>query len=114
MPHQRLLIKLKAHGHGIGNGITDWIEQCHGWLTEDSVLSNRLLNWPKLLEVYADGFYSIFVPECVPYIIPHMFHTKNVIYSLKILCFRPLLISFTHQNSGTNCMINMARVRFAH
>ena len=36
-------------------------------------LGNRLLNWPKLLEVYADGFYSIFVPECVPYIIPHMF-----------------------------------------
>ena len=35
-------------------------------------------------------------------------------YSLKMLCFRPLLISFIHQNSGTDCMINMARVRFAH
>ena len=34
---------------------------------------NRLLNWPKLLRLYADGIYSIFVPECVPYIIPHMF-----------------------------------------
>ena len=79
----------------------------------DYVLGNRLLNWPKLLEVYADGFYSIFVPEYVPYIIPHIFHTQNFIY-LKILCFRPLLISFTHQNSETNCMINMARVRFAY
>ena len=38
-----------------------------------SCLGNRLLNWPKLLRFYADGFYSIFVPECVPYIIPHMF-----------------------------------------
>ena len=28
MPHQRLLLKLKAHG--IGDGIIDWIEQ---WLT---------------------------------------------------------------------------------
>ena len=28
MPHQRLLLKLKAHG--IGDGITDWIE----WLTD--------------------------------------------------------------------------------
>ena len=26
----------------------------------------------------------------------------------------PLLTSFTNQNSGTNCMINMARARFAH
>ena len=32
VPHQRLLLKLKAHG--IGDGIIDWIEQ---WLT-DSVL----------------------------------------------------------------------------
>ena len=39
---------------------------------------------------------------------------KKFIYSLKILCFRRLLISFTHQNSGTDCMINMARVRFVH
>ena len=36
-------------------------------------LGNRLLNWPKLLGLYAVGFSSIFVPECVPYIIPHMF-----------------------------------------
>ena len=43
-----------------------------------------------------------------------MFQLKKFIYSLKILCFRPLLISFPHQNSGTDCMINMARVRFAH
>ena len=33
-----------------------------------------LVQCSKLLEVYADGFYSIFVPECVPYIIPHMLH----------------------------------------
>ena len=29
MPHQRLLLKLKAHG--IGDGTVDWIEQ---WLTD--------------------------------------------------------------------------------
>ena len=29
VPHQRLLFKLKAHG--IGDSITDWIEQ---WLTD--------------------------------------------------------------------------------
>ena len=29
VPHQRLLLKLKAHG--IGDSITDWIEQ---WLTD--------------------------------------------------------------------------------
>ena len=40
---------------------------------QNSFFGNRLLNWPKLLRLYADGFYSIFVPECVPYIIPHMF-----------------------------------------
>ena len=34
VPHQRLLLKLKAHG--IGDGIIDWIE--NGCLTEDSVL----------------------------------------------------------------------------
>ena len=32
-PHQRLLLKLKTHG--IGDGISDWIEQ---WLTDKSVL----------------------------------------------------------------------------
>ena len=78
------------------------------------VSGNRLLNWPKLLEVYANGFYSILVPEYVPYIIPHIFHIQIFIYSLKILFLRQLLISSTHQNSGTNCMINMARVRFAY
>ena len=46
---------------------------CHKYKS-NSGFGNRLLNWPKLLELYADGFYSIFVPECVPYIIPHMFH----------------------------------------
>ena len=40
--------------------------------------------------------------------------SKKFIYSFKILCFRPLLISFTHQNSGADCIINMPRVRFAH
>ena len=39
--------------------------------------------------------------------------SKKIIYSLKILRFMPLLINFTHQNSGTDYLINMARVRFA-
>ena len=31
------------------------------------------LNWPKLLGLYADDFSRIFLPECVPCTIPHMF-----------------------------------------
>ena len=48
---------------------------------------NRLLNWPKLLGLYADGFSSICVPECIPYIIPHTFQLKKFIYSLKYIVF---------------------------
>ena len=46
--------------------------QIYGRLSAN-ITSNRLFNWPKLLGLYADGFSSIFVPECVPYNIPHMF-----------------------------------------
>ena len=38
VPHQRLLLKLKAHG--IGNGLIDWIEQ---WLTDKSCCRWRSL-----------------------------------------------------------------------
>ena len=55
---------------------------------------NRLLNWPKLLGLHADGFSSICVPECVPYIIPHMFQKKSSHILKKTLCFRPLLMCF--------------------
>ena len=40
MPHQRLLLKLKARG--IGDGIIDWIEQ---WLTDRREVSN----WKSVL-----------------------------------------------------------------
>ena len=42
VPHQRLLLKLKAHG--IGDGITDWVEQ---WLTDrrQRVVVDVVLAW---------------------------------------------------------------------
>ena len=43
VPHQRLLLKLKAHG--IGDSITDWIEQ---WLTDRRqrvVVDGEVSNW---------------------------------------------------------------------
>ena len=27
VPHQRLILKLKSHSHGMGNSIINWIEQ---------------------------------------------------------------------------------------
>ena len=47
VPHQRLLLKLKAHG--IGDGITDWIEQ---WLTnrrQRVVVDGEISNWKSVL-----------------------------------------------------------------
>ena len=45
--HQRLLLKLKAHG--IGDSITDWIEQ---WLTDRRqrvVVVGEVSNWKSVL-----------------------------------------------------------------
>ena len=75
---------------------------------------NCLLNWPKLLGLYADGFSCIFVHECVRCIIPRMFPVKKVHIFFKIMCFRTLLISFTDKSSTMNCIINMAHVQFVH
>ena len=46
VPHQRLLLKLKAHG--IGDGIIDWIEQ---WLTDRRqrvVVDGEVSNWKSV------------------------------------------------------------------
>ena len=47
MPHQRLLLKLKAHG--IGDGLIAWIEQ---WLTDRRqhvVVDGEVSNWKTVL-----------------------------------------------------------------
>ena len=47
VPHQRLLLKLKAHG--IGDSITDWIEQ---WLIDRRqrvVVDGEVSNWKSVL-----------------------------------------------------------------
>ena len=47
VPHQRLLLKLKAHG--IGDGLIDWIEQ---WLTDRRqrvVVGGEVSNWKSVL-----------------------------------------------------------------
>ena len=53
VPHQRLLLKLKAHG--IGDGITDWIEQ---WLTDRRqrvVGDGEVSNWKSVLSGVPQG-----------------------------------------------------------
>ena len=53
MPHQRLLLKLKAHG--IGEGIIDWIEQ---WLTDRRqrvVVDGEVSNWKSVLSGVPQG-----------------------------------------------------------
>ena len=53
MPHQRFLLKLKAHG--IGNGLTDWIEQ---WLTnrrQRVVVDAQVSNWKSFLSGVPEG-----------------------------------------------------------
>ena len=53
VPHQRLLLKLKAHG--IGDSITDWIEQ---WLTDRRqrvVVDGEVSNWKSILSGVPQG-----------------------------------------------------------
>ena len=53
MPHQRLLLKLKAYG--IGDRITDWIEQ---WLTDRRqrvVVDGEVSNWKSVLSGVPQG-----------------------------------------------------------
>ena len=53
VPHQRLLLKLKAHG--IGDGIIDWIEQ---WLIDRrqrDVVDGEVSNWKSVLNGVPQG-----------------------------------------------------------
>ena len=53
VPHQRLLLKLKAHG--IGDNITDWIKQ---WLTDRRqrvVVDGEVSNWKSVLSGVPQG-----------------------------------------------------------
>ena len=53
VPHQRLLLKLKAHG--IGDSITDWIEQ---WLTDRRqrvIVDGEVSNWKSVLSGLPQG-----------------------------------------------------------
>ena len=53
VPHQRLLLKSKAHG--IGDGIIDWIEQ---WLTDRwqrVVVDGEVSNWKSVISGVPQG-----------------------------------------------------------
>ena len=53
VPHQRLLLKLKAHG--IGDSIIDWIEH---WRTDRSVvIDGEVSNWKSALSGYHNAQY---------------------------------------------------------
>ena len=53
VPHQRLFLKLKAHG--IGNDVTNWIEK---WLThrrQRAILDGEISNWKSVLSGVPQG-----------------------------------------------------------
>ena len=53
VPHQRLLLKLKAHG--IGNNIINWIEK---WLTHSKqrvIVDGEISNWKYILSGVPQG-----------------------------------------------------------
>ena len=53
VPHQRLLLKLKAHG--IGNYVTNWIEK---WLTyrrQRVIVDGEISNWKSVLSGVPQG-----------------------------------------------------------
>ena len=53
VPHQRLLLKLKAHG--IGNDVINWIEK---WLTnrrQRAKVDGQILNWKSVLSGVPQG-----------------------------------------------------------
>ena len=53
VPHETLLLKLKAHG--IGDGIIDWIEQ---WLTnrrQHVIVDGEVSNWKSVLNGVPQG-----------------------------------------------------------
>ena len=53
MPHQRLLLKIKAHG--IGNGVINWIEK---WLTHRKqrvIVDGEISNWKSVLSWVPQG-----------------------------------------------------------
>ena len=53
MPHQRLILKLKAHG--IGNDVINWIEK---WLTHKRqrvIVDGEISNWKSVLSGVLQG-----------------------------------------------------------
>ena len=53
VPHQRLLLKLKAHG--IGNGMINWIEKWHIDRRQRVVVDGEVSNWKSVLSGVPQG-----------------------------------------------------------
>ena len=49
VPHERLLLKLKARGRGIGDGIIDWIGQRLTDRRQRFVVDGEVSNWKSVL-----------------------------------------------------------------
>ena len=58
VPHQRLLLKLKAHG--IGNDVINWIEEWFTHRRQRVIVDGEILNWKSFLNVVPWG--SILCP----------------------------------------------------
>ena len=55
MPHQRLLLKLKAHGIAIGNGMINWIEKWFIDRRQRVVVDGDVTNWKSVLSGVPQG-----------------------------------------------------------
>ena len=53
VPHQRLLLTLKAHG--IGNDVINWVEKWHSHRRQRVIVDGEISNWKSVLSGVPQG-----------------------------------------------------------